>query len=120
MSSPEVLSVRTTAYAILNRLGTQSGLVLAEFDEGVEIRLRAANKGDALKKLLSEVSSDVPVAYLGDDITDEDAFRVLNGRGLTVLVGPKHRFTAAQVWLKPPDELIQFLTEWIRASGGGA
>jgi len=59
------------------------------------------------------------VAYLGDDATDEDAFRILNGRGLTVLVGPKYHFTAAQIWLKPPDELYDFLRSWITACEGG-
>jgi trehalose-phosphatase len=114
----EVLNTRMKAYRILEQLASHPGLLLAEFEEGVEIRLRSANKGDALRTLISELDSDVPVAYLGDDITDEDAFRALNGRGLTVLVRPKHRFTAAQLWLRPPDELIQFLKGWIRASQG--
>jgi trehalose-phosphatase len=90
-------------------------LVLAEFEEGVEIRLRAANKGTAVQGLLSELAPDVPVAYLGDDITDEDAFRVVNDRGLTILVNAKPRFTAAQMSIKPPDELIAFLNAWIKA-----
>jgi trehalose 6-phosphate phosphatase len=71
-----------------------------------------------VRTILSEVGPDVPVAYLGDDSTDEDAFRVLNDRGLTVLVRPTYRFTAAQMWLRPPDELIQFFTDWVRACGG--
>lgn len=112
----EVLKIRTKAYSILEPLGSHPDLVLAEFEEGVEIRLRSANKGDALRTLLSGLDSDDAVAYLGDDITDEDAFRALSGRGLTVLVRPKHRFTAAQLWLRPPGELIQFLKNWIRAS----
>jgi trehalose-phosphatase len=92
-------------------------LVLAEFEEGVEIRLRAANKGTAVHDLLSELDPEVPVAYLGDDITDEDAFRSLNDRGLTVLVNAKPRFTAAQIVLKPPVELVSFLNAWIKAAG---
>jgi trehalose-phosphatase len=113
----EVLAVRSKAYKILEPLAGRSGLVLAEFEEGVEIRLRAANKGTALHGLLCELHPDVPIAYLGDDITDEDAFRVLNDRGLTVLVNVKPRFTAAQLVLKPPHELISFLTAWIKACG---
>jgi len=114
----EVLDIRTKAFRILEPLACQRDLVLTEFEEGIEIRLSSANKGAALRSLLAELDPQVPVAYLGDDATDEDAFRVLNGRGLSVLVGPKHRFTAAQIWLKPPDELIQFLTRWIVACGG--
>jgi trehalose-phosphatase len=110
----EVLQVRGKSYKILEPLANRSGLVLADFDEGVEIRLRAANKGIALQRLLHELDPAVPVAYLGDDVTDEDAFRVLNDRGLSVRVSAKNRFTAAQVVIKPPEELIAFLNCWIK------
>jgi trehalose-phosphatase len=118
LPAKEVLNIRTQAYLILETLAVPPDLVLAEFEEGVEIRLSSANKGDAVRDLLSKLDPKVPVAYLGDDATDEDAFRALNGRGLSVLVGPKHRFTAAQIWLRPPDELIQFLIRWIVSCGG--
>jgi trehalose-phosphatase len=114
----ELLQVRSKAYKSLEPLTGKSGLVMAEFEEGVEIRLRAANKGAALQGLLSELDPDIPVAYLGDDITDEDAFRVLNDRGLTVLVNAKPRFTAAQVMVKPPEELLAFLSTWIKSCRG--
>jgi trehalose-phosphatase len=118
LPASDALNIRTKAYRILKPLAVQPGLALSEFEEGLEIRLSSANKGDALRGLLSKLDPDVPVAYLGDDATDEDAFRVLNGRGLTVLVGPTRHFTAAQIWLKPPDELLQFLTDWIHACRG--
>src|SRR5437667_30048 len=79
---------------------------------GVELRLRSANKGEAVRHFLRDINPMTPVAYLGDDVDDEDAFRVLNGRGLTVLVKPKSRFTAAQIWLRPPAELVGFLIDW--------
>jgi trehalose 6-phosphate phosphatase len=118
LSAAEVLRIRTKAFRILEPLAKQPDVVLSDFEGGVEIRLLAANKGDTLRDLLSELDSNVPVAYLGDDITDEDAFRVLNGRGLTVRVAPKRRCTAAQIWVKPPDEVVRFLTHWIVACGG--
>jgi trehalose 6-phosphate phosphatase len=114
----DILNMRTKAFRILEPLAAEPDLMLSEFDEGVEIRLTSANKGWALRNFLCELNGDVPVAYLGDDATDEDAFRVLNGRGLSVLVGSKPRFTAAQLWLKPPEELVHFLSAWIRACGG--
>jgi trehalose-phosphatase len=120
LRAAEVLDIRTKAYRILEPLAVAPDLVLNEFEEGVEIRLSSANKGDAIRNLLSDLDPDVPVAYLGDDATDEDAFRLLNGRGLTVLVGPKYRFTAAQIWLKPPDELLDFLASWIAACGASS
>jgi trehalose-phosphatase len=116
----EVLDIRTKAYRILEPFLAASDLLLADFDEGVELRLRSANKGEAVQRMLRQLPDNVPTAYLGDDTSDEEAFRVLNGRGLTVLVRSKPRFTAAQLWLRPPDELAVFLRNWIRASRGDA
>jgi len=113
----ELLQVRSKAYKTLEPFAGRAGLVLAEFDEGLEIRLHAANKGAAIQRLLSQVDSHVPIAYFGDDVTDEDAFRALNDRGLTVLVGTKPRFTAAQIVLRPPHEITAFLNAWIKACG---
>ena len=117
LPAAKVLEVRTIAYRIMNPIASQTGLLVADFDGGVEIRLRSGNKGDVVRTILAEEGDDAPVAYLGDDSADEDAFRVLNGRGLTVLVRPKYRFTAAQMWLRPPQELIGFLKNWIGACG---
>src|SRR5215475_1524835 len=58
----EILQVRSKAHRILEPLAGKFGLVLAEFDEGVEIRLRAANKGTAVQDLLTDLHPDVPVA----------------------------------------------------------
>jgi trehalose 6-phosphate phosphatase len=115
----ETHRVRTKAHEVLEPLSRSvSDLVLAEFDEGLELRLQSANKAHALHRLLRVLEEDVPIAYLGDDATDEDAFRILNGRGLTVFVGTRYKFTSAQMWLKPPSELIAFLEAWIRACSG--
>ena len=39
----------------------------------------------------NEIGPHAPVAYLGDDATDESAFQALQGRGLSVLVRPTWR-----------------------------
>jgi len=93
-------------------------LRLLDFDGGLEIRVAGPGKGDAVRVILEEAGEDSAVAYLGDDQTDEDAFRALKGTGLTVLVRPQSRPTTADVWLQPPHELLQFLEEWLRATGG--
>jgi trehalose-phosphatase len=118
LNPSEMENAKTSAYRVLSPLALQCHLLLAEFDGGVELREPMRGKGDVVRSVLSEHCLDVPVAYLGDDITDEDAFRALNGRGLTVLVRPKYRFTAAQAWIRPPEGLVQFLTDWVRACGG--
>jgi trehalose 6-phosphate phosphatase len=91
---------------------------LLEFDGGLEIRVAGPGKGDAVRVILKEAGLDAAVAYLGDDQTDEDAFRALKGNGLTALVRAQSRPTSADIWLQPPHELLQFLQEWLRASGG--
>jgi trehalose-phosphatase len=96
------------------------GLNLLNFDGGLELRAPGKNKGDAVRTVLSETDGDAAVAYLGDDQTDEDAFRAVKGAGLAVLVRPTRRLTSADVWLRPPKELLEFLRAWLRASGGEA
>jgi trehalose-phosphatase len=118
LNPPEMENAKTAAYRVLSPLAQQRHLLLVEFDGGVELREPLRGKGDVVRSVLSEHCLDVPVAYLGADTTDEDAFRVLNGRGLTVLVRPTYRFTAAQTWIRPPEGLVQFLTDWVRACGG--
>jgi trehalose 6-phosphate phosphatase len=86
-----------------------------EFDGGVEIRAHALDKGDAVRTIMNEMDSEAPIAYLGDDATDEQAFKALGNRGLSILVRPESRRTSAQLWLKPPDELLDFLTRWLQA-----
>ena len=47
--------------------------------------------------------------YVGDDLTDEDAFEVLRGKGITVAVGPSTPLTRAQYVLDSPEEVEKFL-----------
>ena len=58
-----------------------SRLALSEFDGGIELRVSSCNKGHVANEIATEMG-DAPIAYLGDDRTDEDAFRALQGRGL--------------------------------------
>ena len=92
---------------------------LLEFDGGVEMRMPGRDKGDAVRTILDEMGPEVPVAYLGDDATDERAFLALGTRGLSVLVRPEWRKTAAALWIKPPEGLREFLTRWLQASREG-
>jgi trehalose 6-phosphate phosphatase len=107
--------VKEFAYRVMSPATRNPSLKLDLFDGGLELRVRGCNKGDAVRTILSENDARVPVAYLGCDVTDEDAFRALSGRGLSVLVNPRHRFSAAQIWLKPPDDLIRFFADWMAA-----
>ena len=94
-------------------LAEQPGIKLFNFEEGLELRVAHPDKGDAVTAILEDLNSHTPIAFLGDDLTDEDAFRVLEDRGLSVLVRPEYRETRAKIWLKPPHELIDFFEQWL-------
>jgi len=100
-------------------IARRTHLHLMEFDGGIEIRAREADKGDAVRTIMDEMDPDTPAVFLGDDITDEHAFEAMNGHGLSVLVRPRLRTTtAAQVWLKPPFEVFDLLAQWLHACQG--
>jgi trehalose 6-phosphate phosphatase len=92
---------------------------LLEFDGGIEMRMPGRDKGDAVRTILDEIGPEVPVAYLGDDLTDERAFLALGTLGLSVLVRPEWRKTAAALWIRPPEGLREFLTRWLQACREG-
>ena len=94
-------------------LANESDLVeIHPFDGGIELRSSTVNKGHAVREVLCEIPSDTPVAYLGDDLTDEDAFAALQGRGLRVLVRAEPRETLADARLVPPEDLLEFFDAW--------
>jgi trehalose-phosphatase len=70
------------------------------------------NKGKAVLWLLETldlVRGKVLPIYIGDDRTDEDAFRVLEKRGVAILVSEHPQVTAANYRLNNPEEVEHFL-----------
>jgi trehalose 6-phosphate phosphatase len=103
--------------ALFDPLARLDGLRLLDFEAGVELRV-GRDKGGAVEAILEETAADAPVAYLGDDLTDEAAFRAVNASGrssLSVLMRRAWRETDANVWLRPPQDLRAFLRSWVCA-----
>lgn len=96
-----------------------AGLALHDFDGGIELRVPGRNKGLVVGEILDQYGPGAAIAFLGDDATDEDGFRILRDRGLGVLVRPVARPTAAACHITPPDELLSFLHRWHDTCGGG-
>ena len=83
-------------------------LALYPFDGGLEVRVKAKNKGQSVRQILKGTSLKAAFAYLGDDLTDETAFEALGKKGLKILVRPKPRKSRADMRLKPPVGVTSF------------
>jgi trehalose 6-phosphate phosphatase len=72
------------------------------------------DKGKAVLWLLEKLGLERsnPI-YIGDDRTDEDAFRALEQRGIGILVSEEPRPTAANYSLRNPTEVERFLHELV-------
>ncbi|MCD2113346.1 MULTISPECIES: trehalose-phosphatase [Rhodococcus] len=118
-ASPEVHDrvgaiVETLLQENPERLAVVPGKMVYELKPAVDW-----NKGKAvlhLIEVLGLASDEVVPLYLGDDITDEDAFRALRGRGIGILVGSPDdpemagRRTDAEFVLASVDDVERFLS----------
>jgi trehalose 6-phosphate phosphatase len=79
----------------------------ANWDKGKAIRLLMKRFGKGGRQ-----SGLLPI-YLGDDLTDEDGFNVIEkyGHGISIYVGGLQNNSAARYYLNSPDEVVQFLDE---------
>lgn len=93
-------------------IAERSSLGVHSFNGGIEIRPVDATKAIAVQRILLEAGEQCLPAYLGDDLTDEDAFQALPGHGLGVLVGDEPRPSNATLFLRRPDEVLEFLQRW--------
>ncbi|OQU78907.1 hypothetical protein SORBI_3008G070200, partial [Sorghum bicolor] len=88
-----------------------SGLDLTYGHMVYEIRPPLAfNKGNAVAYILDKLGLDFSI-YIGDDLTDEDAFKVIRDRkkGIRILVSNTSRETSAFYSLKDPPQVMEFL-----------
>ncbi len=70
------------------------------------------DKGRAVRWLLSELGLDGPEVlpiYMGDDVTDEGAFRAVRNRGLGILVSERPQPSAATYRVRDTDHVAELL-----------
>jgi len=83
------------------------------------------DKGKAVEWLLDKIQNDfdrkVFPFYIGDDVTDEDAFRMMDDlKGLGIIVSEtavEHK-TAATFALRNPYEVVEFLSAFVNTPEG--
>jgi alpha,alpha-trehalase len=66
------------------------------------------HKGKALLWVLHSLGfsrDDVVPMFIGDDLTDENAFQEIRGWGIGIVVGDEDRPTAADYALSSPNDL---------------
>jgi trehalose-phosphatase len=79
------------------------------------------HKGKAVREILKTFPSQglLPI-YLGDDQTDEDAFRLLKGQGISVFIGSGRFPSEADFFLRNSDEVQEFLLRCQEVRRGGS
>jgi trehalose 6-phosphate phosphatase len=73
------------------------------------------HKGNAVRWILDRLdlwnNPEVLPVYIGDDVTDEDAFKTLHNKGLSIIVGSHDQLTAANYKLSDVDEVSVLLNK---------
>lgn len=106
------LCVRDTLPNVIRMSSHQQVLELIWGRMVAEFRLNGVNKGNAVKTLLEHVSNQAPhPVYLGDDRTDDDAFRVIRRNGTTIGVGPTQYHNDTHFHLSGPEVVQDFLSQ---------
>jgi trehalose-phosphatase len=104
---PRVMAAFDEVAAVFYGLRRTAGKMVLELRPGIA----CYDKGKALLWLLERLEmatgTYVPV-YIGDDVTDEDAFRAIAGRGVGVRVGDPHDVTSADYTLADVGEVLEF------------
>jgi trehalose 6-phosphate phosphatase len=87
-----------------------------QFNGGLEMRALGKHKGTAVADFLDQQAGPVLPVFIGDDDTDEDAFRAVKQRdGYAIRVGSLEHGTEATGSLASCDAVVAFLNTWIGA-----
>lgn len=107
---------QAAVFELAQRLADATGLHFQPGSMVAELQTPGAHKGTAVVSFLREAPfRGMTPVYIGDDLTDEDAFRAVAAReGLGVLVGPPRR-SAARARLRSPDHVQAWLRSGLEA-----
>ncbi|NJC71109.1 trehalose-phosphatase [Planosporangium thailandense] len=103
-AEPEV--ARLVLESILTGPATWPGVTVTQGKQVIELSVITTNKGLAVDALRTQVSASA-VVFLGDDVTDENAFAQLHGPDLGIKVGPGE--TRAHFRVSGPVDAVRLL-----------
>jgi alpha,alpha-trehalase len=104
---PRVVAAVDAVAAVHPELGRAEGKKVFELRPRIQW-----DKGHAVALLVEVLGCDPArdvLVYVGDDLTDEDAFRAVAPRGLAIVVSDEPRPTCARYRLRDPSEVRTFL-----------
>ena len=101
---------RDAAATLLRQAGelADSSLTMKPGKDVLELAVTDADKGTGLRRLIDELGAAAAI-YLGDDLTDEDAFRTLGPGDVTIKVGDGE--TAARFCVAGPEDVVRVLED---------
>jgi trehalose 6-phosphate phosphatase len=117
--------VKAAVYELVRASGDEEQIEIGTGSMVLEIRPAfGCNKGSVVRSLIEAEAARRPEAmvkgiYIGDDVTDEDAFKAIRGRGWGILVGAP-RISYGEYSLKDPKDVRSFLETIAVHCGGGA
>lgn len=101
-------------------IAAHGGVALKSIDGGLELRAKGRDKGTAVQFLIETCHPGVLPVYVGDDETDEDAFRVVGRIGYGVRVGSGGRPSLATSRVGSCAAVRSFLERWTEEVDGTA
>lgn len=114
VAKDDVMKVKRAVDDVLN---VSSGLRKTYGKKVFELRPAVEwDKGKAVLWLIDELGLDRPdilPVYIGDDVTDEDAFAAIAGRGIGLLVAEERQRTAAHYRVRSTGDVGVFLRKLI-------
>ena len=99
----DILERVTRPYVLSKKIKLCSGKMVLEVRPGVEW-----HKGKAVLYLLRKKKNSFPL-YIGDDITDTDAFRAIKQKGVSIFVGGSKKGINADYFLKDTKDVKKFI-----------
>jgi len=94
----------------LHQMTANTSLQVIDGNKVLEVRTVGVDKGATALNMISVVMPDF-IMCMGDDATDEDMFRALQGRGYTIKIGRGN--TAAEHTIMSQKEVYPFLRRFI-------